>query len=311
LLSSAATTLWVVLFWIGYGYFTRNDTSSLLRRILHFASFAYGVGFALYGIKQGIELGLLILFGVTLQASDVLGTYDYPAYITFGLLVVAVYGVWLRLAAKRERAAWVLVSAAIITALFAAAFWWGAAYVLLNAFGGIAGARLGPRDWAPALALVITGLAYIPLDFYLRWRYKMDTSAASEPRRGFVFALIGGGILAVAIGGGFALYALATNLLGSPIDNWPYIARAGASAFVAGVVILGIYLWTARREHLFSGLLKRPGPVQAPELAAKEEPAAQFSTIEGVLDELLAGKITRDQAAACIRSMAHVEPSPT
>ncbi len=138
----------------------------------------------------------------------------------------------------------------------------------------------------------------------------MDTSTASEPRRGFVFALIGGGILAVAIGGGFALYALATNLLGSPIGNWPYIARAGASAFVVGVIILGLYLWTARHEHLFSGLFKRPEPVEAPGLA-KEEPAAQSSTLEGVLDELLSGKITRDQAAARIRSMAHVEPSPT
>ncbi len=304
LLSSVAATLWVVLFWIGYGYFTRNDTSSLLRRILHFTSFAYGVGFALYGIKQGIELGLLTLFGVTLQASDILGTYDYPAFITFGVLVVAVYGIWLRLAARQEPAVWLLVAEAIITALFAAAFWWGAGYVLLNAFEGIAGMQLGPHDWAPALALVITGLAYIPLDLHLRRRYKTDTSTASEPRRGFVFALIGGGILAVAIGGGFALYALATNLLGSPIGNWPYIARAGASAFVVGMIILGLYLWTARREHLFSGLLKRPG-------LAKEEPAAQSSTLEGVLDELLAGKITRDQAAARIRSIAHVEASPT
>jgi len=310
LLSSVAATLWVVLFWIGYGYFTRNDTSSLLRRILHFTSFAYGVGFALYGIKQGIELGLLTLFGVTLQASDILGTYDYLAFITFGVLVVAVYGIWLRLAARQEPAVWLLVAEAIITALFAAAFWWGAGYVLLNAFEGIAGMQLGPHDWAPALALVITGLAYIPLDLHLRRRYKVDTSTASEPRRGFVFALIGGGILAVAIGGGFALYALATNLLGSPIGNWPYIARAGASAFVVGVIILGLYLWTARREHLFSGLFKRPEPVEAPELA-KEEPAAQSSTLEGVLDELLSGKITRDQAAARIRSIAHIEPSPT
>src|SRR5260370_40286731 len=100
--------------------------------------------------------------------------------------------------------------------------------------------ELGPQDGAPALALVITGLAYIPLDLHLRRRYKVDTSTASEPRRGFVFALIGGGLLGLALGGGVALYALATSLLGSPIGNWPDVAPAGAAAFVIGVVVLGV-----------------------------------------------------------------------
>src|SRR6266516_6606942 len=121
----------------------------------------------------------------------------------------------------------------------------------------LAGITTGPRDWAPALALIITVRAYIPFDFNLHQRYRNDAAAAADPRRGFVFAMLAGGILSTAIGGAVALYSLGTDLLGSPFENWQQVARAGVSAFVVGVLILGIYLWTARREHLFSGLRKR------------------------------------------------------
>ncbi len=311
LLSSVVSTLWIMLFWIGYGYFARNDSPTVLRGILHFASFAYGVGFVLYGVSQGIQLGLLTLFGVTVPASEIIGTYDFAAFITFGLLVIAMYSVWLRITARQRPGGGVttfLIGEAILTALLAGAFWWGAAFVLLNAFERIAGAQVGPRDWAPALALVITGLAYIPLDLYLSRRYKSDAATTSEPRRGLVFALIGGGILAAAIGGGVALYALVTNLLGSPFENWPHVARAGAAAFVVGVVVLGIYLWTARSERLFGGLLKRPKPVEAP-VPVEHEPATKPPGIEEILDELMAGKITRDEAAARIRGISSSESS--
>ncbi len=316
LLSSVAATLWIILFWIGYGYVTRNDTASLLRRILHFASFAYGVGMVLYGIRQGIELGLLTLFGVSVSANEILGIYNFTAFISFGLLVIGVYMLWLRIAARQEPVEWtttILIAEAIITALFAGAFWWGIALVLLNAFESVAGIQPGPREWAPTLALIVTGLAYIPLDFYLRRRYKQDDSIASEPRRGFVFALIGGGILSAAIGGAIALYSLATDLLGSPFNNWGHVARAGASTFIVGVVVLAIYLWTVRHERLFSNLVRHPAPAEAPSPAepasAAPAPVSIPPTIDEVLDDLLAGKITRDEAADRIRSIMGTEPS--
>ena len=316
LLSSTASTLWIVLFWVGYGYFARNDTASLLRRILHFASFAYGIGLVLYGIRQGIELGLLTLFGVSVPAQDILANYNFASFITLGLLVMAVYTLWLRISARQEPLQWtttILIGEAIVTALIAGAFWWGIALVLLNTFESIAGIQPGPRDWAPALALIITGLAYIPLDFYLHRRYKQDSSIASEPRRGFVFALIGAGILSAAIGGAVALYSLATNLLGSPFENWQHVARSGASAFVIGVIVLAIYLWAARREHLFTGPVKRPAPTEAPlttePVSAQAETVAMPPIVDEILDDLLAGKITRDEAAERIRSIMNNEPS--
>ncbi len=322
LLSIVASTLFIMLFWVGYGYFTRNDSASLLRRILHFASFAFGVGLLLYGISQAIELGFLALFGVTLPASEILDNYNFTAFITLGLLVAGVYTLWLRIAARKEPeglgwATTMLIGVAIITALFAGAFWWGIAYVLLNAFESLGGIQPGPRGWAPALALIITGLAYIPLDLYLHRRYKENAALAADPRRGFVFAIIGGGILSVAIGGAVALYSVFTTLLGSPFENWQYVARSGASAFVVGVLILAIYLWTARSEHLFSGLIKRPVPEETPSivepvpLPAQLPPAEIPPTIDEVLDDLLAGKITRDEAVKRIQSIMSKEVKST
>ena len=325
LLSLAVSTLWIVVFWIAYGYFTRNDSASLLRSILHFTSFAYGVGLILYGISRAIELGILALFSVSLSASEILNSYNFAALISLGLLITGVYALWLRIAARKESAqlGWVttiLIGEAIITVLFAAAFWWGIALVFLNVFQILAAIQPGPRGWAPALALIVTGLAYIPFDFNLHQRYKHDAAVASDPRRGFVFALIAGGILTAAIGGAVALYSLGTNLLGSPFENWQQVARAGASAFVVGVLILGIYLWTARREHLFSGLTRRPATTETPSIT---EPASELvvpaqpapveipPTIDSVLDDLLAGKITRDEAAKRIQSIISKEESHT
>jgi Domain of unknown function (DUF5671) len=317
LLSLMVSTLWIVVFWIAYGYFTRNDSASLLRSILHFTSFAYGVGLILYGISRAIELGILALFSVSLSASEILNSYNFAAFISLGLLITGVYALWLRIAARKEsaRLGWVttiLIGEAIITALFAAAFWWGIALVFLNVFQLLAGIQPGLRGWAPALALIVTGLAYIPFDFNLHQGYKHDAAVASDPRRGFVFALIAGGILSAAIGGAVALYALGTYLLGSPFENWQQVARAGVSALVVGVLILGIYLWTARREHLFSDLTKRPATTETPtitELAPDLVVPAQSASVEipptinEVLDDLLAGKITRDEAAKRIQGM--------
>jgi hypothetical protein len=200
--------------------------------------------------------------------------------------------------------------------LFAAAFWWGIALVFLNLFQMLAGTTTGPREWAPALALIVTGLAYIPFDFNLHQRYEKDAAAAADPRRGFVFAMLAGGILSTAIGGAVALYSLGTNLLGSPFANWQQVARAGASACVVGLIILAIYFWTARREHLFSGLMKRPATEEAPTSMEPErivpipiQPDEIVSNIDAVLDDLLAGKITRDEAAKRIQGMMRKEES--
>lgn len=306
LLSLVVGILWIVLFWVGYGYFTRKDTVSLLRQILHFASFAYGVGFALAGIYRGIELLLLPLFNVSVPLRDITGPsaiYDFASPLTLGLLVIGVYSLWLIMTTRQQpngRVIAILVGEAITAVLLAAVFWWGVGNLLLNALESFVPASVVPdsRSWVSALAFFITGIAYISLDLHLRSRNLQDAATASGPRRGFVFALLAAGALAGAIGGVVALYALLTALLRSPLTDWQHVARIGLAAFIVGVIIVGVYLWIANLEHLFTALVRRPEP---PPL-----PAPKPETIEEVLDELLAGKISRDEAAARLHKLVAV-----
>jgi hypothetical protein len=318
MLALLLSTLCILVFWIGYGLFTRNDSTSLVRSILHFASFAYGVGLILYGISRAMEFGILTIFNITLSASNILNNYNFVSLISLGLLIAAVYALWLRITARKDLSGqgWVtttIIGEAIITVLFAAAFWWGIALVFFHLFQMLASVSTGPRSWSPALALIITGIAYIPLDFNLHQRFKHETLAA-DPRRGFVFALLAGGILSTAIGGAVALYSFGTNVLGSPFENWQQIARAGAAVCVVGLIILAVYFLIARREDLFSGLTKRPTTEEVPSIIELEPeqnnstsnvPHEVLHNIDMVLDDLLAGKITREEAAIRIQGMVN------
>ncbi len=117
-------------------------------------------------------------------------------------------------------------------------------------------------------------------------------------------------MLATAIGGAFALYAVISNALGSPLDNWQHLARAGASAVAVGLIILAVYFVLANREKLFVRTGKSAAVVAGmPEPASAEAQTLPVSmapprfTIEAVLDELLSGKLSRDEAAARIREI--------
>ena len=80
--------------------------------------------------------------------------------------------------------------------------------------------------------------------------------------------------------------------------------------------ILAVYFLIARREDLFSGLTKRPATEEMPS-SIEFEPEQNVSTsnvpdevlhyIDMVLDDLLAGKITRDEAAMRIQGMVNQE----
>ena len=130
---------------------------------------------------------------------------------------------------------------------------------------------------------------------------RTNAAVFSGARRGFVLAVLGAGILAFAIGGAVALFAWVTSLFGSPIPNWLQTTHSGLAACIVGGIVIILYLTTAIREHLFSSFTKRatvsPQPERVPVVAT---PTA---TIESVLDELLAGKITRDEAAQRIRAL--------
>jgi hypothetical protein len=316
LIGLAATLLWFVVFWLGYGWVVRDDKSTILRFILHFVSFAYGVGFVLYGIYNGIVLIVLSLAHEAAALKDIVGpnaAYDFVSPLTFGLLVVGVYAVWVRMAAQQgliDQAVALLIEDAIAGILAAVAFWWGCGYVLYNVLEKLAPSPAAPdaHAWASAIALVVAGVGYILFDLYLGRRYAVAASSAAGSRRAFVLTLLGAGILAFAIGGVTALYAGITGLSGSPLPNGTQVIHVGLAAFIVGVLVVGIYLWVAIREQHFTGLVKQPAPVVPLPSVVPVHPGKP-GTIEEVLDELLAGKITRDEAARRIRALESVPSS--
>jgi caffeoyl-CoA O-methyltransferase len=260
--------LWFVVFWLGYGWMVKDDNAPRLRLILHFLQFAVGVVFLVTGLYQGIEVILLPLFHQGAALKDVIGpyagAYDFVSPLTLSMVVVNAYSGWLRLAARQgliERQVLFLTKFAIVAILAAVVFWWGCGQLLYDTLQIWTHASNPPDTsaWVSAIAFVVAGAGYIGLDIYLWRRDLADPLQAAGPRRGLVFALLGGGILAFTIGGATALYSWIAALLGSPLNNSQQIINAGLSAFIVGVLLAGIYLWLALHEHLFS----RQGKVSA------------------------------------------------
>ncbi|TME06885.1 MAG: hypothetical protein E6I80_12635 [Chloroflexi bacterium] len=343
LIANTASLLWIALFWLGYGWLSRNDTASMLRRVFHLISMGYGVIAVLVGVYRGAALIMLSIFKVPIAAYSISGpfaAYDVISPLSLGLLVAAVYLFWLRDAALKhpaEKVSILLTGLALVAALPGVAFWFGCGFLLLNIVELISPSNtaLTAEIWASAIAYVVAGIAYVPLGLLLRGRSKREMFFA--PLRGFTFALLGGGILAAAIGGATALYAYVTAALGSPLENWMYIAHVGIAAFAVGVLIVAIYLWTSIREGFFSGAKRQVAAETAPaETAAAGEAqpsipvttlaevtappivqaeqagqvgqvatmAAVTQSIGVIVDELLAGKISRDEAVSRIEKVA-------
>lgn len=302
-----SSLLWFSACWLIYSLRTGGDTSRLVRMILHGASFAFAWGWTLYGVFVVLRVLLSPLFHISLTARDIVGftaSYDFFSPLALGILTTVIYHLLLRNLWRRdliERATLLLSEGAIATILLAATFWSGGGFLLYNLLQTLAPSPAVPQnqDWVIALALLITGLAYIPLDLLIRQRFLRDPDHALGPRRGFVLALLAGGILTLAIGGVIALYSWGTALLGSPLTNWPRIAHGGLAAAIVGVALLGLYLWPLRGEHL----LTRPGKPVEPTPPVVPPTQAPSQTIEEILDELLAGHISRDEAAARLRAL--------
>ena len=175
-------------------------------------------------------------------------------------------------------------------------FWFGAGFIvwrLLEIASGIPVERL---DWAGPVAAVIAGVVYIPVSLYLR--ILTARTDAIGPRRAFVLALLAGGIIAGAIGAATAVFAYGSQALGAPISNWEDVTRVGVAIFLVGLAIAGIYFWSARSEHL---LQARPSAAPAPTVEGAPQPAL---SIEQILDDFAAGRVSRDEAASRIRVAA-------
>ena len=301
------TLLWFVLCWLAYGWLTRNDGARLLRFILHFASVAAGVVILLIGLYRGVLLLLLPVFKLPFSLKDVVGPnsqYDFATFILLGVLIVGVYHLWLTMAAKRsfiEQNVLLATEISITAILSALLFWSAITFLLYNGLRALNGASPELQAWVSTTAAVIVGLGYIPLDLYLWRRNNVEPTVFAGARRGFVLAVLGVAVLAGAIGGAVALYAWATSLFGSPISDWVQVTHGGLAAFLVSSIVSVLYLTIASRERLVSSFTRRsttivPAPASTPVVESSV-------TIENVLDELLAGRMTRDEAALRIRDL--------
>lgn len=308
-----AAVAWVTFALLLYGMFSANDTRSLLRQSLHFLGYAYGLVYVLVGLELAAELALRPIFGVPTQVEQLVGSSDFIAPALFGLLVMVLYAMWLARDAHQGvmgALALGLSVQAITAGILAAPFWVGVALTLDNLIERLMPGGQPPshETWVTGLALMITGVAYIP--FALRLRSRTAGSTVTGPRRAFVLALLALGTLTLAAGLVTALYAVATNAFGAPLDRWQSVARSGVVMLLVGGTIAGIYLALARDEKWIAAPATppvAPAPT-APASGASALPTVPTATataasVESVLDDLLSGKLTRDQAATAIRAL--------
>lgn len=150
----------------------------------------------------------------------------------------------------------------------------------------------------------------------LRRDLKDDPAAGGSAIRAFFLNIAEGSAVVLAV----ALYSLATFFLGSPITDWGQITRMGLSACVVGTLVAAFYLWRMRDEKLTLTAVSQPASqAMTPPVAATAPvppPATAEATegspsIEAILDDLLAGKISRDEAAARLHRLSHFQPAPS
>ncbi|MGO8946495.1 MAG: hypothetical protein ACLQUY_02285 [Ktedonobacterales bacterium] len=294
-----------VLAWLVYWVLGRGDRNSNLVKIMHFVGFATGVFVILLGLERGLELLARILLGIGATGSDLVESYDFIPPLVTGLLIVGAYILLLRgdRVNVPERSGAILLTALAIAATLAALpFWAGCVTLLDDVFE-----RLSPGGSNPslsvALALVFTGLGYIPLELWQRARTRQEAATAA-PKRALELSLLAVGMLDAVISLIVLLYATLTAILGNPLAQWQQLAREAASGLVIGAVLVLIYGRQVLAQRASQKEDSRPAVAQ-PDTAVKPYVAVPTSTntIESVLDELLAGRISRDQAAEQIRAL--------
>lgn len=312
-----------------YAYAMRADTRSNLRQFLHFVCYGYGIVWVLVAIDRLAQLLILAARGRNITAVSVITQYDFVSPAIFGLVVVALYVLWLgrdALLGPMGAHTLGLTVLALTAGILAVPFWIGCGTLLYDVLerytsGGV---TITTDEWASSAALLITGLGYVPLAVRLRQRSRAD--ARATPRRGLVLALLAGGTLTAAVGLAVTLFAIVTASVGAPLDHWQDTVRSGGAALVIGLVLAGIYAQRALAEGIFrrqgagaseseaaqtqpamripNGTAAAPSAPPAPPAAVTPSAApARDVPVEGVLDDLLAGKLTRDEAAAHIREL--------
>ncbi len=302
--------LFLAACWAGYTAFSRNDRHSRLRQVTHLLAFGFGLGFVLSGCRGIFEAVLRQAVGRPFPSNDF--AYGVPTIVgalVFGLVVVLAYR-WLYAREAADLPSGVpaagLIQWALAGVIFAYPFWVGVQSLLINVIERVVpgGSRPLAENFAQAGALLLTGLPFIFV--VLRLNTWTRQTGVTWPNRIFVLVLLAGGVIAGAGGLIVALQALLSAMLGAPPDNWQQTARAGLVTLLVGGTMVAIFATLAVRNR-YLGARPEPKPVEPELVAANTQPVAEgavapYETLEGMLDALLAGRMTRDEAAARIRA---------
>jgi hypothetical protein len=294
---------WVAVLWVSaaiaaYWLLMRPLALSALRQAFQLIGYGISLIYLLTGLFFLLNLGVRSALGDPFESSELADGYALPAAL-FGLLFAALYALWLRSERAGSRMGAETTDHSILAILaFEAAvpFWFGVGFIVWRLLEIASGLSVEKLDWAGPIAAVIAGVAYIPISLYLR--VLTARTDAIGPRRAFVLALLASGIIAGAIGAATTLFAYGSQLLGAPISNWEDVTRVGVAIFLVGLAVAGIYFWSARSEGLLT-----PRPSTTPEGAPQPRPQSG-QTIEQILDDFAAGRVSRDEAASHIRAAA-------
>ena len=303
--------LFLAACWVGYTAFSRHDRHSRIRQVTHLLAFGYGLLSVLTGCRGVFEAVLRQLLGRPFPPNNLpYGAPTIAGALVSGLVVLLAY-CWLYAREAADLPSGVpaagLIQWALAGVIFAYSFWVGTQTLLINAIEHVvpAGSQPPVENFASAGALLLTGLPFI----YITLRLGMRTSqtGVTWPHRIFVLVLLAGGVITGAGGLIIALQASLSAMLGAPADHWQQAARGGVVTLLVGATMVAIFMTVAVRNR-YLGTRPEPKPVQTEPFAANTQPvaavggAAPYETLEGILDALLAGRMTRDEAAARIRA---------
>jgi hypothetical protein len=303
IIANWAAAAFVAACWAGYTVFSRNDRHSRLRQVTHLLAFGYGLGILLHASQGIFEAVLRQLLGHPYPSNDLLGGMEGIASgLVFGILVFLAYR-WLYAHEAADLPSGTpaagLIQWALAGVIFAYPFWVGIQTVFSAVIERVvpAGSHPGAENFASAGALVLTGLPFLYIAFWLNAR--THQTGVTWPHRIFVLVLLASGVITSAGGLIVTLQALLSAMLGAPADNWQQTARSGLVTLLVGGAMVAIFATLAVRDRYFG---TRPEPKDVDTKAVAIGTLAPQETLEGILDALLAGGITRDEAAARIRA---------
>ena len=301
--------LLVAACWAGYTAYSRSDRHSRLRQVTHLLAFGYALGYVLWGAQRIFATVILTTVG------HPLATREFPpdAATTLGALIFgavalsAYYWLYAREAAGLPSGvpAAGLAQMALAGIICAYPFWLGARSLLSDVVEGAvpAGAQPDKVAFAQAGALLLSGLPFVY--FALQLNMRARRTDVTWPHRVFALILLASGVIASAAGLVIALQALISALLGAPADNWQQTARTGAVTLLVGGAMVAIFATVAARNRY---LAARPEakPLPAASGSGETQPVTVQAeapvSLEAILDALLAGRLSRDEAAHQIRA---------